>query len=356
MPYCRNCGAKLDDEAKFCRVCGTPVAPISSAYSKPATPAQPATRRGLPLAGIVLISVFVIVVVVLLIVFLPYNQVSFNQSNQASARDVDSLKLVLNADVADVHLILADLPGNQRAATNVTATGWRGLFGTDRPLALSFNENTNDSTLTYTVSISRAEGWFVFSNLQVVCDVYIDPSTGLDLTVNTNTGSIIIDADRETTYRNLSLQSSTGNIEAVIREGTTISGDIKLETTTGRVQFSWSNAHITAGTQITLKTTTGSVDTNVTQSTQLAGNVTLNAETTTGGVNFALVIENGVGARIIADTGLGGINVDQSGFSGNEAPLESSNYPGESNFDVALKTSLGGININADYQLGGTRT
>lgn len=27
MPYCRKCGAELDEEAKFCSSCGTPVAP-----------------------------------------------------------------------------------------------------------------------------------------------------------------------------------------------------------------------------------------------------------------------------------------------------------------------------------------
>ena len=94
----------------------------------------------------------------------------------------------------------------------------------------------------------------------------------------------------------------------------------------------------------------------ITQSRQLEGNVTLNAQTTTGGVNFAMTIRNEVGARISAGTTVGGINIQQQGFSGNQAPVESDNYPALSNFIVNLATTLGGIDVNAVYELGGVRS
>jgi hypothetical protein len=76
----------------------------------------------------------------------------------------------------------------------------------------------------------------------------------------------------------------------------------------------------------------------------------VNAETTTGGINLAMAINDDVGARIGSHTGVGGISVEQQGFSGNQSLLQSSNYPAGSNFLVNLRTTTGGININAAYE------
>lgn len=359
MPFCRNCGAKLDEGARFCRVCGTAVTPVSEVIEprRSLSTRRPAVQKAtLPIWAIALIIILVVAFVALAVAFLPYQPVSFSQANEASESNVDSLSLSINAEVANVNVILIDLPGNQRVATNISATGWRGLFGEDRPLALSFNETTSGSTLVYSVGISRAGGWLASNPLTVVCDVYVDPSVDLGITVRTNVGAITMDAKREATFSPLLLQATTGDVVVRIRDSTTFNGGVSLGTTTGTVEFSWENAKVTHDIPLDLKTTTGSVIVNVTQNRQLAGNVTLNAEVTTGGVNFAMAIQNDVGAKIAASTVLGGIDVVQTGFSGNNVPLQSSNYPGGSNFNVTLKTTTGGVNINADYDLGGTRS
>jgi hypothetical protein len=358
VPYCRKCGTKLDDDARFCYVCGTPVTPVAS-QAAPTTPAQTRrrTRRtGFPIAATVLIIIMVLAFVVVVVAFLPYHQVNFNQSNEASAANVDSLRLTVSADIANVNIILRDLPGNQRAATNVSATGWRGIFGNDRPLALTFDEDRDGSTLMYSVNVSRAEGWSVFNMLEVTCDVYVDPSVSLIVTVNTSTGSITMDADRTATFQHLVLHATTGSVEIGLKEDVTIAGELSLEATTGSVHLLWDETEVSGNIPVNLRTTTGSVEVNVTRSRQLAGNVTLNAEATTGSVNLALDIQSDVGARISASTGLGGVNIEQDGFSGNEAPLQSNNYPAGSNFNVTLSTTTGSVNINAVYDLGGTRS
>jgi hypothetical protein len=358
MSYCRKCGAKLDDDARFCRVCGTAVAyvPSTTRPPSPGQPRRPTRRPGFPLALTIIIVIAALVVAALVVAAVPFQPVNFSQSNESSARDVNSFRLILNSDVAAVNIIEKDLPGNQRAATNISATGWKGFFGSDRPLALSFSEDTNASTLTWFVTVSRAEGWSVFNALNVTCDVYVDPSLPIEILVHTDTGAVTLNADREATFQDLVLQANTGSVVANLREGTVITNRIVLEATTGSVQFAWDNAMASQDAQVNLRASTGSVDVNVTQISQLQGNVTLNAETSTGGVNLNMDIQNDVSARISATSSLGGIDVQQKGFSGNETPLQSSNYPAVSDFDVTLRTSLGGININANYELGGTRT
>jgi hypothetical protein len=44
--------------------------------------------------------------------------------------------------------------------------------------------------------------------------------------------------------------------------------------------------------------------------------------------------------------------VDQTGFSSDAAPLQSGNYPAQSNFDIALRATTGGIQIEATYEPG----
>lgn len=48
MPYCRKCGAKLEDDARFCHVCGSPVAAV--------TPVPATHMRGRPFSVPRLIS------------------------------------------------------------------------------------------------------------------------------------------------------------------------------------------------------------------------------------------------------------------------------------------------------------
>src|SRR4030067_1437413 len=101
MPYCRKCGAKLDENAKFCNICGTPVAPVSTVTPPRAAP-QPVRKAPFPLAAIILIAILVFAVAAAFIVLLPFQPVNFQQSNEASAPNVSRLSLTLNADVANV--------------------------------------------------------------------------------------------------------------------------------------------------------------------------------------------------------------------------------------------------------------
>jgi hypothetical protein len=297
-----------------------------------------------------------LVVAAIIVAFVPVQPVNFNQANQASAGNVDALRLTVNADIANVIVMLQDLPGNERVATKVSATGSRGIFGTDNPVALAFSEHTVNSTLEYSLNVSRAGGWAILSNLDVTCYLYIDPAVNLDVSVSTGTGSITMDADKEATFTNLMLQTTTGSVSATLRENVVSSGDFTIETTTGSAQLIWNNAQINGNLPVNVRATTGSVDVNVTQTKELAGNVTLNAETTTGSVALAIGLQSDVGARISASTALGRVNVNQSGFSGSTAPFQSDNYPAGSNFDVTLRATTGSVNINADYELGGTRS
>jgi len=349
MPYCRKCGAKLEENAWFCQVCGTPVADVAAPASAPAR----RTRRQPHLVLVaVLIGVLLLALALSAVAFLPFNPVNFNQTNSVAAQPgVDHLNLDLNADVADVNIIPQRLDGSL-VLLNVSETGSTGLFGSANPVEVTFSNQTVNETVTVFSTISRGTVLPFSYNVHVVCDVYVDPSAELNLTVHSSVGQIVMDAQEKMTIRALDLQATTGSVEVTLTRNVALAGNVSATTTTGTVTFNWEQADAQGNVAVDLRSTTGAVNLYVTRTNRLSGNVTVDAETTTGSVNLVMTIRDDVGARIESQTTLGGITVDARQFSGDKSPIQSDNYSAGSNFLVNLRTTTGGININASYESG----
>jgi hypothetical protein len=341
MPYCRKCGAKLEEEARFCHVCGTPVAAVT-------VPTMP-RRRPFLLPVAILIAILVTAVVVGALVFLPFYHVHFDQTNQVAKADVDNLILDFQADVAQVNVFFRDLT-DKMVLLNVTASGWAGMLSDpNRTVAVTFDHITANNTVIVTSKVSRVGTWSLLYNLNVVCNIYIDPSATLSVTVRSGVGQIVMNADTNSTFQALNLETTTGSVEASVAQGVVISGIVSAKTTTGSVTFNWYQADAKGNVSVNLKSTTGPVNLYVSRNGRLSGNVSIYAGTTTGSVNVAMAIHNDVGAKIESRTSVGKIDVEQQGFSGDQSLLQSNNYPAGSNFLVNLVTTIGGVHINAYY-------
>jgi hypothetical protein len=347
MPYCRKCGAKLDDTARFCHVCGTPVAPVD-ATTRPAAPRKRSPMYLLPV--IVLIAVLITAAIIAGILFLPVNAVNTNETRQLySEAGVDHLVLYFQADVAQVNVYFENLH-DKMMLLNVTASGWTGLLGDPNDsVTVTFSSETINDTATATSRVSRANMWPMQFALNVVCDVHIDPSATLNLIISSDVGQITMDADKHVTFEELNLETTTGGVDVSLAKNVVVAGPISLKSNTGTVQFRMNEADISSDVTVDVRSSTGFVDVDLAATQSLSGNVTVNARTTTGAVNLFMVIDNGVGGRIESETDVGKITVDVKSFSGNQTPLQSNNYPAENNFFVNLRTTTGGININADY-------
>jgi hypothetical protein len=345
MPYCRKCGTKLDDDARFCPACGTPVAAVAAA-TKPTVPERKPVYV-LPVA--ILIAVLVFSVVIGSLLFLPLIPVHFNQTNQVPEADMDDLFLDFQVDVAQVNISFENLQGSM-AVLNVTADGTVGVFDDpNHAVNVTFSHQTTNNSVVVAASVFQTARWSILHNVNVKCNVYIDPSANLTVQVRSSVGNIVMDADTEVTLQKIDLETSTGNVDVSLSRGAVAAGVVSLKTTTGSVQFKMKKADVSGNTSVNLQSTTGSVNVDL-AATKLSGNVTVNAQTTTGSVNLLMAIENDVGARIESDTDLGSIAVDVERFSGDQSPIQSSNYPAGSNFLVNLRTTTGGININAAYE------
>lgn len=354
MSYCRKCGAKLREDAKFCTVCGTPVA-LAPAVAEPERRIEKRPPPTISTVAIVLIVLLLAAAIVIALAFLPFKTVDYKTSRNIPFQPgVHNVNLNFVADIANVNVNFGPLAGNL-VILNVTEKGGVGVFAPADPadlLKITFDYTSVDDVLTVTSEIDVTYlRWPWFSGLKTECDIIIDSSLRSNIDVKTSVGKIVMNAKGGITFNAVSLEATTGGVETDLAEGVTVTDDITIRTTTGGVKFSWSNVTVLKNNVLVdLKTTTGGVNVDIREHEHSMQNVTLKAETTTGGVNLVMKIQNDVGAKIESATTLGAISVTRKvGFSGTNSLLQSNNYPAGGNFDVSLKATTGGISIDAMY-------
>jgi hypothetical protein len=231
---------------------------------------MPRRRGPLPLLVIVLIALIVTAAVAGAFVFLPFYTVHFDQTNQVAKTGAENLIFDFQSDVALVNVFFKNL-SDKMVVLNVTADGYVGIFeDPNRTITVTFNHQTANNTEIVTSRVSRASAWPLSYSLNVICDIYIDPSANLSsLSVLSSVGQIVLNADTATTIQTLNLETTTGSIEVSIRQGVVLAGVVSAKTTTGSVTFNWMQADAKGNVPVNLKSTTGTVNLSVSRNSRL---------------------------------------------------------------------------------------
>ncbi len=346
MPYCRRCGTKLDEDAHFCHKCGTPVAVFIPVPAAPIKPVRPIRKEPFVIAAIVLIVLLISAVIVSAILFAPASTLNFDQTNQDSHPNVDTLNLNLQADSAQVNIITQKI-NDQNILISTSATGSRSIFGSTNFVTVTFSNDTENNVLTVNTKVTDTTGSFI-SNRHVICTVYVNPALNLNLNVTTQTGKITLTSQTPATFQSLNLHTNAGAVEATLQNAT-ISGNFTLQTQAGTVYFGSNQANVLGNQTVELHSNAGSINMDITQTKTLQGNLQINSVTDLGSVTVGLQLDGAVGAKIVSQTNLGSIHPNVQHFSGNQSPIQSDNYPAASNIEINCRTNLGSININAIY-------
>ncbi len=345
LPYCRKCGAKLEEEARFCRNCGTPV--VTYTYSPShSQPQRPIKREPVFIAGIIIVAILISAAVIAALIFVSVRSYSFGQTNEVvNQPNVNTINLNFKADNAQVNIVTQNYT-NDAIVLSTSGAGSKGI-GTKSPVQIIFTNQTAGNTLTVNSQVTTS-GFFARTP-KVTCNIYLNPSMSLNLNVTTETGQVILTSNESATFQSLNLKSTTGEVQAYLQNDTVIAGDISLKTINGAVMFTMNQVNVDSNRTFSLQTTTGTVDMQITENQTLGGNVQVNASTVTGNIDLSININNGVGARIESHANIGSIRTNVNNFSGNKSPIQSNNYPAQSNFIVNLKANIGSINIDASY-------
>jgi hypothetical protein len=347
LPYCRRCGTKLDEDAHFCHKCGTPVATYLPPPPPP-TPIKPIRKKTVIIAAIALSAILIVGLIVVTLLSAPFSTMNFNQSYQDNSSNINRLNLNVQIDEANVNVFTQKV-NNSNYILTLTGSGSKSPFGdgnNDSPIIVAFHNGTANDVLTVAANITKSAA---FSRFNMECNIYLNPAIKLNLNVISKAGQISLTADKPATFESLNLQANAGNVQTNL-QNVTIIGNVILETQAGTVDFRTNQIIIEGNNSIDLHSNAGSINMDITQTKILRGNIQINASTDLGSINIDLVIDGDVGAKIISQTNLGSINVNEQHFSGNQSPIQSDNYPAVSNIEINSRTNLGNININTVYQ------
>jgi len=350
MPYCSKCSTELVEDVMFCPNCGTPVSQSTTKIEDGNIERR--GRRRISALAIVLIAVLVSAVSIVTIVFLPVRAVDASESRDVLYQTgLDTVNFDFHSDVARIYVAFEDLDG-KLVTLQMSIAGRVGVLAPSNLYDLSFEKTVIDNVLTVTSELNIVDLVWPSSlfGLNVTCDIRIDRSMNTSLNIKTSVGKIDMSTQSGVILNSLSLETTTGEVEAILAPGVIISGDVSIKSTTGRTKLNWNRVIVIKDSLIDVETTTGGVDVEIKQDDEINHTVTLNAEATTGGVNFNIDVQGTIGAKIRSSVSTGGINIErQVGFSGTESLLMSNNYPANNNFDVSLNTTTGGIDIDAKY-------
>lgn len=299
------------------------------------------------IAAIVLVALLVVGVVVAALLAAPFSNVNIGQTIQDKTVNVDKLNLNFDSTAAKVNVFTQNIDNNN-FVISIEGSASKGIFGgnTESPVQVTFYNGTVNGVQTVTAKLEESTA---FSRYNVVCNIYVNPALTLNLNVTSQAGQVSLTADKPATFESLNLQTSAGAVQANLQNAT-VAGNVTLRTQAGTVDFRTSQIIIEGNNTVDLHSNAGSVNMDITQTQSLQGNLQVNAVTELGSVNVGLQIDGDVGAKITSQTNLGNIHVTQQNFSGNQSPIQSDNYPAQSNIEINNKTNLGSININAQYQ------
>jgi len=188
MPYCRRCGAKLDDDAKYCYHCGTPVNPPAHSASPTPPPKQEPLRRNpffIPIIIIIVVAVSALVIAIVLSA--PLLPVDFNDTSQINQPNVNRLNLDFHADIAEIN-VFTNLTG-QTIVMDVSASGSTNIFRSNEPVKFTVENSTVDNDEVVTARLTTDSAPFA-GNLKVVCNIYVNPDLDLILNVRSDIGEV----------------------------------------------------------------------------------------------------------------------------------------------------------------------
>jgi hypothetical protein len=351
MPYCRRCGAKLEDQDRFCPKCGTPAERFTASQTpppqNPSYKPVPIKKDPLIIGGITLIAILVVAVVAVALLAAPVGTWNVNQSLTDKTPNVHTLNLNFDTDAGRVSVVALRV-ADCNLGIYIVGNGSRGaLGGGNNPVSVMLENTTVGDALNVNVKVNVETRTSMSTNLGI--RIFVDPALALNLNVTSHAGEVSFATDKATTLQSLALTTNAGTVDATI-QNVTIAGAVSLNTNAGTINYRMSNVNVVGNCTLDLHSNAGTVNTDITQTKAMGGNLAVTAKTNLGSVDLNLAIDGDVGAKITSQTSLGSIHVNNANnFSGDRSPLQSNNYPATSNFDVDCQTNLGSVNINASY-------
>lgn len=282
-----------------------------------------------------------------------------------------SENLSLYSDFGNIEIKYNNTPTENVITIKVDAK-LSGAFLAGRSFSEFFKEpeflnSTSDPVKKFTFE-KRSTVWFLIFSTRFNISVTLRTDIKYNISGTVLTGNIDLNIPDSSQIEDLSLKSTTGNIALTAKNSSFIDG-IQVSTTTGNININLDKCYIEE--KIDLLTTTGNInlkvynlsysqthlwDLDVTtgniwvlihQNAGMNGNVTGNAQTTTGNVGFTYIdYSNQVGASFSASVTTGNFNsINNGGFIGGNT-FQSNDYNSANyTYTIDLSVTTGNIDV-----------
>ncbi|MDW5562918.1 MAG: hypothetical protein SA339_06785 [Methanomassiliicoccus sp.] len=310
------------------------------------------TRDRSGLAGVLIaIVIIVIILVAAIALFLvPFKSVKVNESHQVDiAPGARSLSMNVTIDTGSIDVRFVN-DSSVAASMTVVGTHRSGLLGPDQPVKVNWTavNGSESMAIDLNVSVGRNIGWF--SNNDIRCTLNISSQLKTALNVTSSLGTVNVTTAEGVTLAGVDLRASAGAVRLNMTGGTVLDGPLRMDTSLGGVDLSWTDLNATGNASVDLRASAGGIRLTMLQGSELDSNLTVRSSASLGGIDITLDLRGNTSAHVISHADLGGVRVSsRDGFNGSDGDMASQNYPGRSNLEVRSNASAGGINIRSNY-------
>lgn len=301
---------------------------------------------------VIVVAVFVIANTLFILLFIPTKDVDISGSDfVAHEGDVEDLQLTFECNMMNLDITYLDME-DKLVDFEYSITGKVAYLAPEEIiLDYSFVQSIEDESLNLTIAIEMMSDLLGAHDLDINGLVKIDNSLVSSIAADLGVGNIELQCPDDVVLEYLDLETTTGSMFVSIGDGAVVSGDVVMNTQTGSVQLIWENVDVVEDLEVSIRSNTGSIHVQIDQEQPLHSDVDFVLDNSVGKISLDIGILGSVGAEVISDTDVGGVNVNSSsGFSFTDIHhLRSDNYPGAHNFNISMHNGVGDIDIDAHY-------
>jgi hypothetical protein len=313
-------------------------------------------RRDAALSAVAIAVVIIVVVALLAIpfLFLQYRTVDVREEQTIPmSAGIERINLTVTATVGLLKVEFVDLA---ESAVQIVAEvkGHAGFFGEESPLRLSVAAENDTARggneINASVNFDTYAPWPYYSVSERYFTVLVDESLRADLNLSVKTGGVVLTTTSGVVLDGLRLAATNDGAVISLNNGTVLAGDLNIKTATGGTMLRWNNVTVRGDHTISLGESSGPIDAQFDQVHPLGSNVTLISKDTVGETRVAFVLAGEVSAQVVANGGIGGVElVPLGGFTGTAKSFLSVNHPAPGSFNARLNNSIGGIIVEGSW-------
>ncbi|NLI74456.1 MAG: hypothetical protein GX369_06780 [Euryarchaeota archaeon] len=307
-------------------------------------------RRGrhLPLRYIAATVAVIVVIIIISATALPVHSLSMEERRIVPLEEgITEINLDVISIRGEVDVGFTDLYG-EAVAISTQLSGSASVLAEKTPLNISVEYNSDALTgvIDVEVFVDIYAPWPYHSLKESMCEILIDRSLAANISIAVVTGGTTIRTIDGVNIMGLNIDVTSKGSTVHLNNGTTLSGDISIQSATGGSDLYWDNVTVIGDHQIVMNESTGDLSVRIYQIDDMGGNITFLSKKVGKPLLFHMELGEDTGALVNVTSFYGKVKLDYSDrFNYCVNDRIKSQYSATSWFDVELENFVGDIDV-----------